>query len=295
LEQKNKACVAVMMYLYHTNFSEKSTFLASAGVRLPFNGSGPEDTVDENGLVVVSPRLGTNVLQSTWTVWFLHRGPGVKISNYLQATKQLGSFSTAEEFWDLYCHLRRVDKLSFTSEYQLFRKGIKPMWEDPVNAAGGKWVVRFKRPLKERRRDELGMDASSIVAANRTIAHKHAQCRHQAAVYWESLVLAIVGGSLGEPELAEEVVGAVVSVRRDEDILSVWNRHGDDQDVIEKIKRAMQDTLGLGPDVLLEYKIHQESIKEGAEKQANYEATHAAHQQHHHAKVHSGVSHEDMT
>ncbi|CAG8692284.1 14801_t:CDS:2, partial [Racocetra fulgida] len=37
------------------------------------------------------------------------------------------------------------DELSAGSNYHLFKKGIKPMWEDPANEQGGKWVIQFPR------------------------------------------------------------------------------------------------------------------------------------------------------
>lgn len=32
-------------------------------------------------------------------------------------------------------------------DIHLFKKGIKPMWEDPANKKGGKWVYYFKYVL----------------------------------------------------------------------------------------------------------------------------------------------------
>ncbi|ANB14731.1 translation initiation factor eIF4E [Sugiyamaella lignohabitans] len=298
-----------------------------------------DDEINEEGLRVVKPRLGSHILPASWTFWFLHRGPGQNFSNYLDATRQIGSFDTVEEFWDIYSHLRRIDKLPFTSEYQLFRKGVKPLWEDEVNVNGGKWVIRLERP-KERRRDDgaaagegsvasagvigsgptgttasasgtgvapIGAPSSSgadstqnSVAATRAFVHKQVQARHKAALSWENLILAIVGNTIGSVDdkkaadndqkrettnedeevddnedlselLGDEIVGAVVSVRRDEDILSVWNRSGNDKKVVNKIKVALQRTLNLSDDVYLEYKVHTKSIKEGAKKQATYD------------------------
>lgn len=35
--------------------------------------------------------------------------------------------------------------LSISSNYHLFKQGIKPMWEDPANKHGGKWSIQLPR------------------------------------------------------------------------------------------------------------------------------------------------------
>ncbi|CAN6629574.1 hypothetical protein TRVA0_012S01288 [Trichomonascus vanleenenianus] len=230
------------------------------------------DEVNAEGLRVVKPRLGSSVLNASWTVWFLHRGPGLKISNYLLATKQVGTFSTVEEFWDIYSHLRRIDRLPFTSEFQVFQKNVKPMWEDPINVNGGKWVVRLKRPMKDRKRDDEEEEEGP--ASGMT----HAQCRHQAVLHWENLLLAVLGGTLAPPDADvdhDEILGLVVSVRRDEDILSVWTKRHDNIAGNDKIKAAVKRVLTLPDDFKIDYKVHVESIKEGAKKQALYDQQHS--------------------
>ena len=40
------------------------------------------------------------------------------------------------------------------TDYMLFRKGIRPEWEDPANRPGGKWVVTL--PIEEDMEEEVG-------------------------------------------------------------------------------------------------------------------------------------------
>ncbi|KAK9452630.1 translation initiation factor eIF 4e-like domain-containing protein [Dipodascopsis uninucleata] len=177
---------------------------------------------------------GPHTLHYSWTLWFLHRSPGYKISNYEKATKEISSFSTVEDFWKLYSYLTRPSSLTSTSEYHLFKIGVRPIWEDPTNINGGKWIVKLKKG--------------------------------EGSKAWETLLLAILGGEFGEV-LSEEIVGAVISVRREADILSVWNKHGKDEEMNQKLKEAIERLLLLSEGTI-EYKIHAESIKEGAEKLA---------------------------
>lgn len=41
----------------------------------------------------------------------------------------MGEFGTVEGFWDLYSHMVRPNDVTHSSDWHLFKKGIKPMWE----------------------------------------------------------------------------------------------------------------------------------------------------------------------
>ncbi|KAK9316915.1 translation initiation factor eIF 4e-like domain-containing protein [Lipomyces starkeyi] len=171
-------------------------------------------------------------LKYNWTLWFLHRAPGVKISDYEKATKEISAFSTAEDFWRLYSYLARPSALPYTSEYHLFKTGVRPIWEDPTNINGGKWILKLKKGT--------------------------------GSIPWESLLLAIIGGEFGN-SLDDEVVGAVISIRREADIISVWNKQGSNGAINLRIRDIIRNVLGLS-NIAIEYKVHAESMKEGAEK-----------------------------
>lgn len=127
-------------------------------------------------------------LKNTWIVWY--RPPTSKYSDYEKSTIALAHFSSVEAFWTVYTHLKRPSVLPSVSDYHIFKKGIRPVWEDEENKRGGKWILRLKKGVSDR--------------------------------YWEDLLLAMVGDQFAEA--GEEVCGAVLSVRTGEDVLSVWTR-----------------------------------------------------------------------
>lgn len=43
----------------------------------------------------------------------------------------------------MYCHLARPGDLPPQTDLHLFKSGIRPMWEDPANTRGGKWVHKI--------------------------------------------------------------------------------------------------------------------------------------------------------
>lgn len=134
------------------------------------------------------PALKEHALRSTWIIWY--RPPTPKYSDYEKSTAPIASIYSVESFWSIYSHLKRPSLLPTVSDYHIFKKGIRPVWEDEANKKGGKWVVRLKKGVADR--------------------------------YWEDLLLAMIGDQFAEA--SDEVCGAVLSVRSGEDVLSVWTR-----------------------------------------------------------------------
>lgn len=109
-----------------------------------------------------------------------------------------------------------------TTDYLLFHTGVrKPVWEDPLNLSGGKWIIRLRKGIADR--------------------------------LWEDLVMAVIGDQFDEcagrddadpPEAEDgvhypEICGCTISVRQHEDIISIWNRFEADFRVREKIRSVV--------------------------------------------------------
>ena len=122
----------------------------------------------------------------------------------------IGDFDTVESFCRYFNWLKPPSKLEKNSNYHLFKKGIKPMWEDEANANGGKWVLTMKNnpQLLDR-------------------------C-------WNWLAMALVGEDLDE---GDEICGAVVSLRSKVDRIQLWTRSKDDVEKINGIGKKMVKLL----------------------------------------------------
>jgi translation initiation factor 4E len=154
--------------------------------------------------------------------------PATPSNPYESSIKQVATVHTVEEFWSVYDFLVRPNDLPTTTDYHFFRKGIKPTWEDSANAHGGKWIVRLKKGLASR--------------------------------YWEEVILALIGCQFtGIP--ANEVCGAVVSIRYSEDIVSVWNRTND-REITDRLRDGIKRVLQLPSFVHMEYKPHETSLQD---------------------------------
>ena len=179
--------------------------------------------------VAVGPGLvgGTGMeLQSGWAFWYMRRqGAGARQESYEQSIKPLGvAFKSAEAFWGHYSWIKRAageDRMAGSTDLHMFRAGVKPMWEDPGNRFGGKFVVRVRKGLAPR--------------------------------YWEEILCAIVGEQFG---VGDEICGAVLSLRFQEDIISLWTRNATNHEANDRIRLMMQRTLRLPPNGVSEYKSH---------------------------------------
>lgn len=70
---------------------------------------------------------------------------------------------------------------------------------------------------------------------------------------------------LGEQFMVgSEVCGAVISVRFQEDIISIWNRNAADQATTTRIRDTLKRVLNLPQNTIMEYKAHQSSLKDNS-------------------------------
>ena len=47
---------------------------------------------------------------------------------------------------------------SIGCDYSLFKQGIKPMWEDPQNKDGGRWLISIDKRLRSMYLDQLWLE-----------------------------------------------------------------------------------------------------------------------------------------
>merc|ERR1712076_238325 len=111
--------------------------------------------------------------------------------------------------------------------FSLIQDGDQTDVEDEANKYGGKWIVRLRKGISSR-------------------------C-------WENLVLAMLGEQF---MVGEEICGAVVSIRFQEDILSIWNKTACDQAVTNRIRDTFRRVLNLPAGIAIEYKAHNDSLKD---------------------------------
>ena len=128
--------------------------------------------------------MGATPLNSGWSIWE-HRKQGNKMTSdaaYLSGIARVADFRSVQGFWQYWNQLPLPSEF-FTNEkgqrrtfedrqlegLSVFREGIAPTWEDPMNSDGGEWFIRSSgSQLSVRQLDE----------------------------YWEQMVLGMIGETL---------------------------------------------------------------------------------------------------
>ncbi|XP_059054576.1 eukaryotic translation initiation factor 4E type 2 [Achroia grisella] len=174
-------------------------------------------------------------LEYSYWMWFSRRPPARELTatttGYGQALRMVGRVASVEQWWGLYTHLARPGDLPPLSDLHLFKLGIKPMWEDPANVNGGKWVVRLRKTQTGRA--------------------------------WEDLCMAMLGEQF---MVGAELCGVVLSIRFQEDHLAVWHRTAADAVAAGHVRDALRRILQLPPTVPVEYKAHGDCLRASASR-----------------------------
>ncbi|EEQ37736.1 hypothetical protein CLUG_01859 [Clavispora lusitaniae ATCC 42720] len=167
---------------------------------------------------------------------YLQNTTEIEFPQYGHPDRKIKTIASLEQMWLSLSTLKKSYNLAYGTELLVFKAGVNPVWEDPNNAKGGRWVFRFNH---RNNSNSLSDDYQETVRAG----------RRRATLIWERLLLKTLAGSI-IPEQAQnkvsqmlgDIVGLVLSVRRDEEIISVWNSNlhfgrktGDDDDDRKKL------------------------------------------------------------
>jgi translation initiation factor 4E len=171
-------------------------------------------------------------LNAKWTLWFDNPRLAPAGSDWKENLKQCGSFESVELFWRVFNNLKPASQLSMNSNYSVFRYGVEPSWEDPANVNGGKFVLTI--PKKDS---------------------KNGKCDE----WWLYTVLAVVGETMDVS--GDEVNGAVVSIRKNQDRIALWLK-GSERDVCVQIAERWKKALNLEKQSV-RYQTHKDAAASG--------------------------------
>ena len=172
------------------------------------------------GQDVTTTLPGETKLHAKWTIWYDNPRLADPDKDWKDNLSNCGTFETIEEFWRIYNNLKPASQLAVNSNYHVFRAGVIPMWEDPTNKNGGKFVLTIpKKDSKSGRCDE----------------------------WWLFTVLAIIGETIDMD--GNEVCGAVVSIRKNQDRIALWLK-SNDKDRCTKVGARWKKCLEMNRTIL---------------------------------------------
>lgn len=146
--------------------------------------------------------------------------------------------------------------MALKSDYHLFKKGIRPEWEDPQNKHGGKWYYHF--------RDKRAAPIDNL---------------------WLHVMLAAIGETLERDPSDGEVMGVVVNVRKGFYRIGLWTKtvgksvpgggDGDvaggkgrslekSRDILMNLGKRFKEVMDLKDSEQVEFSGHTESAQNGS-------------------------------
>ncbi|PAA85006.1 hypothetical protein BOX15_Mlig007371g1 [Macrostomum lignano] len=178
---------------------------------------------DMNGGGETSQTSDKHPLHNRWTLWFFKND---RHKTWNENQKQVTSFGFVEDFWALFNHIQPASKLPVGCDYSLFKEGINPMWEDPNNLKGGRWLITLDKTKRN-----LSMDS-----------------------FWIETLLLLIGEGFDDD--SDEVCGAIVQIRAKQDKLSVWTRTAVNKDACTNIGHRLKEALQIPENIQIAYQTH---------------------------------------
>lgn len=163
-----------------------------------------------------------HMLQNNWKFWYFENN---KERNWEDNLRVVSPFHTVEDFWSVYNHIKSASELKGGCSYFVFKDGIKPMWEDTGNRAGGRWLMNFDR----RWRPNLDNQ-------------------------WLEVLLCLIGEAFDDD--GDDICGAVVDIRGKMDKISIWTADCRNKDRILNIGKKIKERLNLNSQLTMTYESH---------------------------------------
>ena len=136
-------------------------------------------------------------LQTSWALFYDSKKTVKPGGQWLDSLVHAHTVSSVEEFWAMVCTVKKPSQIDLAAHpnpnYHFFRQGVKPMWEDPANKEGGRWMVNLTTDEDLKNTDFV----------------------------WEEVLMALVGEYVDDQDL---ITGAVFSKRRGLFRVSLWTR-----------------------------------------------------------------------
>lgn len=158
------------------------------------------------------------------------RQPGktVETGSWADGLVQVQTIKSVEEFWAVNNTIKKPTTMDFGSVYSFFKTGVKPMWEDPANVAGGKWTVTLTNLQDLFRLDTV----------------------------WEEVLMGCIGEYIDESASGDEITGAMLAKKRNQAKISLWTRSKDDEALMRKLGQRLMDVMALEKGGVLEFVHH---------------------------------------
>lgn len=142
-------------------------------------------------------------LTNKWVLWGDNKELNTKSDNWLDTITEIITFNTIEDFWLIFNYIKKASNLDFMSDYYIFKKNIKPMWEDIENKEGGRMTIILK---------------------------KHKDYNYELLDnIWLYTILTLIGEQFNN----KIINGIVLNIRKHQDRINIWTNSSNKNEIIE--------------------------------------------------------------
>ncbi|KAL7276118.1 hypothetical protein RUND412_000908 [Rhizina undulata] len=150
-------------------------------------------------------------LHHEWVFWHDRNNPLATEQDYEGQLKEMAHISTVQSFWQVFNNTP-FSTLPVRDSLLLFKKNVKPIWEDPRNANGGAWHFRVNKS--------------------------------HSLEFWKEILMMAIGEILQEVvEKGDDICGVSCGVRFNSHLILVWNRDSNNQKSIDAILARALESL----------------------------------------------------
>lgn len=175
-------------------------------------------------------------LQNQWTLWYLEAD---RSKSWEDLQNEITTFESVEDFWSLYNYIKLASEIKPGSDYSLFKKGVRPMWEDPANKKGGRWMITLNKNAVRGDVDNL----------------------------WLDVILCLIGEAFDH---SDQICGAVINNRAKLYKIAIWTSDAKSEDGCLEIGNKLKDALRLDRQAL-SYQAHTDNMsKQGTSVKSLY-------------------------
>eukprot|EP00796_Vickermania_ingenoplastis_P008396 gene8396-5878_t len=161
--------------------------------------------------------LEKHALHRGWKLWY--DSPSTYNTNWELSLVPIVTVQSVEDFFAMLHFMKPVHSVRTFAQLHFFQEGVKPMWEDSANKDGGK--LWFNVDVDSKADMEKPMDD-----------------------LWESILMALVGEVLEDPQSDEnDVMGVVLSKKKNYNRVAIWVRDAGKTDAVERIKKGLSEFL----------------------------------------------------
>uniref|UniRef100_A0A0K0FME9 EIF-4F 25 kDa subunit n=1 Tax=Strongyloides venezuelensis TaxID=75913 RepID=A0A0K0FME9_STRVS len=174
-------------------------------------------------------------MKNKWDLYYLKDD---KDMAWLERLMKVYTFDDLGEFIAFLNEAKPPSVLKNGSDYNLFKHGIKPLWEESDNVEGGRAVLTLDKSANCEILDNM----------------------------WKELMLALTSEHFAEYN--NSICGAVCNIRSKGSKISIWTRNASDEATNKAIAKQMVETILNAPGID-KYRKYFESVRFEEHKQAS--------------------------